>query len=272
MTRATWGLTLAVMCASMEAHADSRRLVLEAHEALLSGSTLNLNLTTDLVAKPVSLAPSIYYGVSSSVTIGITHDQGTTLFTPRPGIRTASHSVGGTTLVATSGDGVCVSGSSHGCPDTYNNVGFDTLGTITEGTVDVAAHIGLDFLTLSDPRVIQLRIGALGRYRISDKVALTYDPRVELGLTQRDSGNTERLDVPVWAWFLINPEVGVYASTGFAAELEEVGTSYTIPFGVGASFTLCRVTLGADLLLTNVAGKAHSFDGRELGLRAAYSF
>ena len=43
-------------------------------------------------------------------------------------------------------------------------------------------------------------------------------------------------------------------------------------FGIGASFTLCKVTLGVDLRLTDVLGKAHSFDGRVLGLRAAYAF
>ncbi len=236
--------------------AGANSLTLGAGKILIAGSTFNMSLSAGAVGKPFSLAPSLYYGVSDKLTLGVSHDGGTTTFSPRPA----------------PGAGICLAGKKNGCEKPYNNIGFDALFGLAQGKFSVAAHPGVDILRISDPLLVSLRLGVLGRYEVAPKFAIVFDPSLRLGLTKRDLGNKEFLNVPVYAWIVATPKVGVYATTGIAGPTSGFGDGYTIPVGAGATFASSeKLSIGADFLFTNLAGKGSSADGRALGVRVAFA-
>lgn len=229
-------------------------LTLGKGKILIAGGTLNINLSSEAVAKPLSLAPSIWYGVSDKLTIGLTHDFGSTPWTPRP----------------VPGTGICLSGTDSGCGDVYSNFGLDALFALKAGKFSLAAHPGLDVGSF-DPFVLRLRVGVLGQYSVNDKISIAFDPRIGIGLTEREI-NKESIDIPVYAWYKINPKLGAYVSTGIGGPLDGFGDFYAIPLGLGATYQVNeKMGLGADFFFTNMIGSGGGFDGRALGLRFAYA-
>jgi hypothetical protein len=243
-------------------------LTLAKGKLLIAGSTLNVNLSSGAVGQPVSLAPSIWYGVDDRLTLGLTHDFGTTPWTPRPRFRTITTFDGiRNPLVETGGPGICVTGDDHGCSGIYDNVGVDGLYALAHGALELAGHAGLDAGSF-DPFLLQLRLGVLGRYAVNERLAIVFDPRLRFGLTERDS-NQELLDLPVWAWYAVDPRLAVYFHTGLGAELASFGDTYAIPLQVGGDYRLdARLTVGADFAFTRVND---GLDERALGLRVAYA-
>jgi hypothetical protein len=241
-------------------------LTLGKGKIVIAGSTLNVNLSASAVGKPVSLAPSVNYGVSDKLTIGLSHDGGTTQFTPRPAV----------------GAGICVTGKDNGCGKVYNNLGIDALFSLAAGKFSVAAHPGLDIRSL-DPLTMSLRVGVLGRYEVAPKVAIVFDPRLSIGLNKRDGatdpttgitigGNKEQLDIPVYAWFVASDKLGAYVSTGINGPLDGFGDAFTVPVGVGATFKASeKLSVGGDFFFFNLLGKNSSADFRFLGIRAAFA-
>ena len=243
-------------------------LTLAKGKILIAGSTLNMNLSSGAVGQPVSLAPSVWYGVDDKLTVGLTHDFGTTPWTPRPRFRTVTSFDGiRNPLVETGGPGICITGDDNGCSGIYDNVGVDGLYALDGGPIDLAGHGGLD-LGAFDPFLLQLRIGVLGRYTVNEWLSIVFDPRLRLGLTERDS-NKELIDLPVWAWYAVDPRLGVYFHTGLSGELTSLGDTYAIPLQIGATYQVDpKLAIGADLAFTRVND---SFDERALGLRAIYA-
>ncbi len=230
-------------------------LVLGKGKILIAGETVNINMSASLVGKPFSLAPSIYYGVSDKLSIGVTHDLGTQ--PSAPGVLP--------------GAGICLSGTSSGCAKVYNNAGIDVLFGLSAAKFSAAFHGGVDFLSL-DPLFVDLRVGLLGRYMVSDKIAITFDPRIDIGLTKRDMGNKGLLSVPAYLWFMASAKLGIYASSGIGGNLDKFGDNYKIPLGAGVTFKANeKLSVGGDFSFSNIGGKGHSADGRALGLRVAYA-
>src|ERR1044071_2827536 len=58
---------------------------------------LDINLSTDLAGKPISLAPDLYYSVTDKLQLGLLHE-GPMGWQARPGL------------------GLCFTGESNGCP------------------------------------------------------------------------------------------------------------------------------------------------------------
>lgn len=247
-------------------------LTLGAGKLLIAGSTVNINMSADNVGKPISLAPSIYYGVSEKLTLGLTHDNGTTLFTPRPSIGFTTIDIAGTAVRVPSFGGICLNSEEDGCyVDTYSNVGLDALYSLKYDKFSVAGHGGLDFFKISDPSILQLRVGVLGRYMASDKIAIVFDPRITIGLTERDS-NKEAIDIPLWFWYDVNGKLGVYLHSGIAGPFDGFGDAFTVPVQIGGSFKVNEhLTAGLDFSFVNLLGKDGDADGRVLALRAAYA-
>ncbi len=243
-------------------------LTLGKGKILIAGSTITFNLSSGDFAQPISLAPSVWYGIDDKLTIGLTHDGGTTPWTPRPRIRTITTFDGiFNRLTETGGPGICVTGDDHGCSGIYDNVGVDGLYALPLGTLGLAAHGALDVGSF-DPFLLQLRLGVLGRYPVSDRISIFFDPRLRFGLTNRES-NQELIDLPVWAWYAVDERIGAYLHTGLAGELSDFGRTYAIPLQLGGSYQLDeRLTLGLDLAFTRLND---GFGDRVLGLRAAYA-
>jgi hypothetical protein len=243
---------------------------------LIAGSTLNFNLSADAVGKPISLAPSVWYGVDDKLTVGLTHDSGTTPWSPRPGIRTITVTVppipgvpgSGGTVTGGKGLGICLTGDENGCSGVYDNVGVDALYSLKDEQLSLAAHPGIDVLSF-DPFSLNVRLGVLGRYLVNDKISLVFDPRIGIGITERDAGNKEFLDVPVWAWYAVNPQISAYVHTGFNGFLDGFGDTLAIPLQVGANYMVnAQLTVGLDFGFSSID---EGVDGRVLGLRAVYA-
>lgn len=236
---------------------------------VISGSTININMSAGAVGKPVSLAPSVWYGISDKLSVGLTHDGGTTGLSPRPGIRVTTIEIGTVIDTEVSGVGICITGTGDGnCAKPYDNVGADFLIGVASGKLGFAAHVGVDILSI-DQMTLGARVGGLGRYALASKLALVFDPRVQIGITDRDF-NGDALDVPLWVWFEPSPTLGVYLHTGIAGPLDGFGDAFSVPIGVGASIRAgAKLTLGADFHFPNLLGKGSSSDGRVVGVRLA---
>jgi hypothetical protein len=245
-------------------------LVLGKSKILIAGSTFNLNLSSDAVGKPISLAPSVHYGVNEKLTVGLTHDTGSTPWTPRIPIFFTSITVGPVTAVVAGGRGICLTGEENGCGKAYNSPGIDALYSIKSEKFSLAAHGGLDFITF-DPFAMSLRIGALGRYMVNDKIAVVFDPRIAIGLTEREV-NGDGLDIPVWAWYMVNEKLGAYLHLGIAGPFDGFGDGFSIPLGLGANYKVNeKLSVGGDFHFLNLLGKNGGADGRALGLRVIYA-
>jgi hypothetical protein len=244
-------------------------LVVEKGKIQIMGSTLNINLSSDAVAKPVFLAPSIYYGVNEKLSVGVTHDSGTTVWTPRPALRFTTIDILGTPVQVAAGAGICITGEENGCPKVYDNIGLDAIYSIKAEKFSLAGHGGLDIFSF-DPMILQLRAGVLGQYMASDKIGIVFDPRIRIGLTERDV-NKEAIDVPVWFWFHANEKLAAYLHSGLNSTFENFGDNLIVPVGVGANYSLNdKLTVGADFHFVNLLGEGGDADFRILGLRAAY--
>lgn len=237
-------------------------------QLLIGGSTANINVSSEGVAKPISFAPSVWYGITDKLTVGVTHDGGTTAWSPRPGVRVSTREELGIIMSSSSGAGICVTGEDNECPKPYDNVGADVLIGVAGGKLAFAAHLGVDLVSIAETS-LAARLGGLGRYAASSKISIVFDPRVQVGLTNREIQG-DSLDVPLWVWFEPSATLGVYLHTGIAGPFDGLADSFNVPLGLGASFNAgSKLTLGADFHFSNLLGKGGNADGRVLGFRLA---
>jgi hypothetical protein len=260
-------------------------LTLGKGKLLIAGSTVNLDISdTEGFDDPgaLSFAPSVWYGVTEELTVGLTHDFGTTAWTPRPASLT-SFSAG--TLDSDSelrssvlGGGLCV---TDGCPESYktkiyNSTGADLLYSLKQGSLSLAAHPGID-ITVRYPFVLDVRIGVLGRYAVNDRFSVVVEPRLRLGVIGNDDEHN-LLDLPIWNWFAVNEALGLYLHTGLSVPLDGFTDEPFVLLQVGANYKIGqKLALGLDFGFRNVNDvgddflEISGFAGRALGLRISYA-
>ncbi len=239
-------------------------LTLPRGKLLIAGSTVNLNMSDDSFGEPLSLAPNVWYGLTDKLTVGLTHDFGTTPLSPRPAFRELTFSELGVDRTIFAGAGICVTGEPE-CPEVYDNVGIDLLFALTAEKLAIALHPGID-ASVFDPFTLGIRVGVLGRYQVNDQISIVFDPRLGIGITERDNNNEEGIDLPVWAWYAINPRFGAYVHSALVARFEDFDDSYRVPLQIGASYMINeRFTAGLDLAFLELND---GFDSRALGARA----
>jgi hypothetical protein len=216
-----------------------RPLTLDKGMLEIRGDTLMINMSSDAVAKPLSIAPDVFYGVSRKLSVGITH-----------------------------GTGICLSGTDNGCAKAYNDVGVEALYSLmSQGNFQVAGRGGLQAVAI-DPFAMGLNIGVRGRLNAGN-LAIVFDPGLYVGFTERDLLK-EFVTIPVQVQFQVNEQTNVYALSGINGPLDGFGDAMTIPVGAGASFAVNnRLDFGGEFQFTNLAGKNSSADGRLLIARAA---
>lgn len=236
-------------------------LTLGKGKVLIAGSTASFNLSDGAEGEPITIAPSIWYGVSDKITIGLTHDLGSTTWSPRP-------------LAA---PGICVTGTDGGCVEVYENLGLSGLVSLAQGKFSAAAHIGAD-VGKFDPFILSARVGLLGHYAAHEKFSIVFDPRVTFGITERDApstaglNNKERFDVPVYGWINVAPQFGAYVHIGFNAPFDGLDEAYRIPVGAGFTYKVNQqFSAGADFHFLNLIGKDGDEKLRVLGVRLAYA-
>ncbi len=192
-----------------------------------------INMSTDLVGKPIAIAPDIYYGVSDKLSLGLTH-----------------------------GIGLCLTGTDSGCAKVYNDIGFAGIFSLKrDAKMELAAAGGLELNSL-DPMQARLNVGVNFKY-VAGKIGIYVNPSLGLGLNKRDAGNKETLTLPVTLAFQATPELNVHVRTGIGglnglqggAPLDGFGDGFVIPLGVGALFAVSnKLDVGGEFFFPGIAG------------------
>jgi hypothetical protein len=237
---------------------------------------LQLNASKDADWKPVTLNPSLAFGLTDQWMIGVRH------------------------IV-----GLCLGSESDGCAETYDDVGaFTRISVLRGGGLDVAVQGAVNlFGVSSDTQLWSADAGVLVRAG-GGAVAITAQPTVSFGLNDRDAfvsrltaipwnfgtydvitpgatvptatlGNREHLSVPVTLQLQLGPVLALAVAASVEGPLNpKVGSFsdyYRIPAGVAAVFTPVRyLDVGAALTFPAFGGKNDTRDLRELTLFAAF--
>ena len=201
---------------------------------------LLVDASKDKFGKPVSLAPDLFYSVSDTVQIGLLHT-GPMGWQSRPG------------------SGLCLTGTSDGCPKPYNNVGFDFMYGLLFGDFHLSLHSSLFLLFVPEPTGVMWTIGLTGKFHFTDAVALFFDPQVGVMLSHRDLYK-EQLFIPLELQFQVGAAASLKVLSGVSGQLSELGDTYQIPLGLGLVGNVSsHLDLGARFSFDNLLG--HAFPG-----------
>jgi hypothetical protein len=173
---------------------------------------LDINLSADLAGKPISLAPDIYYSVTDKLQLGLLHE-GPMGWQAKPGV------------------GLCLTGEDNGCPEVYDNVGFDVMYGVSFGEVHLSTHTSL-FFGPFDPLVASLALGVAGKVRLGTKVGLLFDPKIAIALTERETVD-DAVYIPLELQFQAGKATTLKLLTGLSGELNDFGDTHEIPLGFG---------------------------------------
>jgi hypothetical protein len=234
---------------------DSVRRGVQGSEGMLSARVyLNINMSSELVGEPISLAPDIFYSVSDKLQIGLLHTLPMGWQTPP-------------------GTGLCLTGKDSGCPKVYNNVGFDLMYGLLSGDVFLSAHASFFVLSFADPSATMLTLGLTGKIRLVEGVAIFFDPQLGIGVSGREelTGTKQAIFLPVEVQFQAGLALQLKVFTGISGPFDDFGDHYQSPLGIGALYSLStRIDLGLrfsfDNLLGHVADGESRADTRSLSL------
>jgi hypothetical protein len=215
-----------------------------------------IGMDKDFGGKPISLPVDVYYGLTDQLTLGVTHSFGVV----QPVMRYDT------------GMGICLSSETSGCPKVYNNIGFDAIFQFMPGVIQLAAHAGLDIWSISDPFLTTLRLGLLAQAPLGTNIAIMADPRLFVGLNERDMyNNKDFLWLPLAVQFWVNEMVRISGRTTFGGPLDGFGDAYFGSLGVFGAFRITdMIEAFASFDFTNLYGKkgpnVGAADGRTLVL------
>lgn len=213
---------------------------------------LGVNLSSDAAGEPISLMPNLYYSFTDKLQIGVVHD------TPM-GWQTKP------------GPGLCLTGEDGGCPEVYDNIGFDVMYGLAYGQLHLSAHGSL-YVTSFDPSNAMATVGAAGKAHFNDKVALYFDPQIGIALSDRDV-NDDYLFLPLELQYQLGQPTQLKLLSGVNGSLSEFGDTHRIPLGIGLVHSMTEhIDLGArfsfDNLLGETADGVGRADERSLGVLA----
>jgi hypothetical protein len=198
--------------------------------------TLEANLAEDRVAKPLSIAPDVSYGVTDDLTLVLVHSTFAT-----------------TGFRGNAGAGLCVTGDEGGCAHAYDNVGLDAIHGLRRGPFSFAVVAGAHFVSL-DPAWFDLRAGARLRWT-GGKLLVTFSPSVFFALSGRDDGNKETLWAPVFIGAKPIPPLTLGLGTGIKGPVEDFGDTWTFALVPSAQLAVTRrLALGASFALPKLLG------------------
>jgi hypothetical protein len=211
---------------------------------------LDINLSTDLAGKPVSLAPDLYYSATDRLQFGLLHE-GPMGWQAKPGV------------------GLCLTGENNGCPEVYDNVGFDVMYGVAFGEFHMSTHTSL-FLNQFDPLAMSLAIGAASKLHLGTRFALLLDPKIAIALTERDTID-DAIYIPLELQLQAGASTTLKLLTGLSGGLSTFGDTYEIPLGIGVLQNLTRhfdlgIRFSFDNLLGHQAPDVGGTDTRSLAL------
>lgn len=196
---------------------------------------LGVNLSKDLVGKPISLVPDISYGISDRLQVSLVHS-GLMRWQSRPGL------------------GLCLTGKSNGCPQVYDNVGVDVMyGLVFGKDLHLSVHGGL-YLNSFDPLTTMVAVGAAGKAHFGARLALAFDPQLGIALSDRDV-NDDGLALPLELQYQLNAASSLKVLSGVTGSLSAFGDTLEVPLGVGLSHNLSEhLDLAARFSFDNLLG------------------
>lgn len=203
---------------------------------------LDINLSADNAGKPISLAPDLYYSVTDKLQLGLLHE-GPLGWQARPGL------------------GICLTGKDNGCPKVYDNIGFDLMYGLSFGQVHLSAHGSL-FVSSFDPTTTSVAVGAAGKLHLSERVALFFDPKIGIAISDRDA-NDDFLYVPVELEYQLGAPTMLKLLSGISGSLSAFGDTYQAPLGIGLVQNLnAHFDLGVRFSFDNLLGQQPANVGR----------
>lgn len=223
-----------------------------------------INMSTDLVAKPFSIAPDIWYGVSNDLTVGIVHSG-----------RAQTGLLGG------AGNGLCLAGEDNGCAEIYDNIGLDgRYHFYRSGGLSAAADAGL-FVKTFDPLTLALKVGLVGRWQ-AGSLAVELGPNIFAGLTEREpeagavevGTNKEIFTLPVTAIYALTSKLGLAGQVGATVPFEDAGDFYLIAVSFGAQYMVTeKISADAAFSFPAIAGgpDGTGTDARTLTVGVGYA-
>jgi len=214
-----------------------------------------LNVSRDADLEPFYAPLHVYFGLSDSFTLGVTHTIGP-FYT---------------------GGGPCFN-----CGRVYNDVGLGMLYKLVRtGGFELDLHFDApEFLALSPNALLAVRGGVLGRVNIGSVVALVFDPSLQIGLTRRGDypgdepeHNREYLWLPAWFYFQVTPTVAPFVGTGLGGRLEGFFDHAEVPLEGGVIVSVTNdVDVGGFFQFGNLLGNGGSADWRQVGFLARFRF
>jgi hypothetical protein len=113
-----------------------------------------------------------------------------------------------------------------------------------------------------DPFTTSLAVGAAGKARFGDRVALLFDPKIAVALTERDT-NDDAVYIPLELQFQAGAATTLKLLTGLSGGISAFGDTYEVPVGVGLLQNLTtHFDLGARFSFDNLLGHETAGVGR----------
>jgi hypothetical protein len=231
---------------------------------LVVNAYLGIGLSDGAAFKPISISPDVWYGVTDDITAGVVHS-----------------AVGTTGFIGGVGESLCVSGSDS-CGDLYKNAGVEARYKLKLGGIAFAVDGGLYSGHVTDLKLLELKVGAVGRWR-QGPLAVEAAPNLLIAVTDRSStttggitvsGNADILNLPGTVLYTLNPMITLAAQSGLVLPLENTGDAYAVPLSVGAFYRVndqLNVT-AAFSLPRLIAASSGGIDARSLTLGGSYAF
>jgi hypothetical protein len=214
-----------------------------------------LNLSKNLVLKPVWIPLDLRYGVNDQLELFV------------------SHTAHGTSQAFGQG-GVCLGGTNRGCAKLYNNVNVGgQYSLVKSGGVELSGIVALEFRQLSSPMQLAVDVGVGFKY-VGAPISIKVAPMIGIGANKRSEGNKEFLSVPVLFAFQATPQLAIFLDTGIFGPTTKFSDNYFVPVGIGASFLVQHgLDVGAEFMLSDaLAGSTTPSDLKGVNLRTLMVF
>lgn len=198
-------------------------------------------------ARPLSLAPDVWFGVTDALTVGVIHSA------------TSVDRID-------AGSSFCVRELSTRCSGLYRGSGVDLR---MKWTPHVAWHVRA-VLRDVDPVKPAVTAGALLRWTRGTFIVET-DPYIRVGLAKRDAGNRDALVVPVWLGRRLGDRASFAVHTGIDGDLAVWRDGWHVPLGLRFEVTPARaIAFGVEGGFTSLLGPQNTADQRAIAVYAAY--
>lgn len=211
------------------------------------GIVVETNVATGKIAKPISVAPDLWFGLHDRLTAGIYHSGRAT---------TGFLSSYGSGLCFRDGmSGICKAGLS----DLYTFLGGEVRIGLSQGRLATALVLG-GTARFADPnKLFAAKAGLLARVHFQ-RIGVEISPVALIGLNMRKvmdvAVNEDFLFVPVTFYVRFAPGVSLALQTGLATTFKNAADNYKVPAAVGLSFWLGEhVSIDAAFGLAAVADK-----------------